>query len=692
MERMILDQLPVSRKLAVLVTVSLCGIIATASIGLMQIHSAMLEDRQDKVQAVVDTAYTQITAQPDDEAAKDLARAARYGDGDYLFILDTQGRIVTHPITPELEGRSLMDMKDTNGVPMFKNMIEVATTQGEGFVAYSWPKTANGAPLPKISYVHAIPDRGWILGSGIYVDDVTEAFKHQALLFGGVTIALLLGLAVLSTLVARNLTRPLGAMTKTMERLAEGDLEVEVDGTNRKDEIGHMAEAVVVFREHMREAKRLSDAQKLEQEAKEKRREEMDRKVRAFEMTVVRVLDGLAAADQGMKAMASDMTRGARETLEEAQEVTQSAERASSNVQTVASAAEELSASILEIGRRVEESSDVAKRAVTDSERASGGINELEQRVGQITEIVGLISDIADQTNLLALNATIEAARAGDAGKGFAVVASEVKALANQTQKATEDIIRRIGDVESATKVSVSAITEVTKVIGEVHHIAASISAAVEEQGAATQEIARNVDEAARGTESVTTAIVKVRASAEDADQRASDMQAASVELGRQADSLKSEVAAFLRGMQDEGEQHSEIVTWNESLSFGNKAIDEDHRRLMDLVNAVYRKVKEGVSSEQLTGPAEDLRRYAQTHFKEEEAFMARIDYPGLAAHTRQHTQFLERLRDLGDIRAKEGDSAAMHLMGLLGNWWESHIREQDAKVAEFVRQKKRAA
>jgi methyl-accepting chemotaxis protein len=585
---MILDRLPVSRKLAVLVVVSLAGILATAAIGLGQLRSTMMEDREEKVKAVVDVAFAQVKAAESAQAAMDMVRAARYGNGDYIFILDSDGRIVMHPISPDLEGTNRLQDTDANGVHLFQDMLAVAKADGSGFVSYDWPKTAGGEPLPKITYVRALPDMGWVIGSGIYVDDVDEVFGEQALIFGGVVVVLILGLALLSTTVARGLAGPLIAMTKTMGRLADGDLDVTVEGEGREDEIGSMANALVVFREHMRKGRRLAEEQERDQAIKEKRRKDMEEKVKAFEMTVVRVLDGLASADHSMKDMAVDMTEGANSTMQEAGEVSAAAEQASANVQTVASAAEELSASIIEIGRRVEESSEVAERAVTDADRASGGIDDLQRRVGQISEIVSLISDIADQTNLLALNATIEAARAGDAGKGFAVVAGEVKNLANQTQRATEDIIQRIADVQSATKTSVSAIGDVTRVIGEVHGIAASISSAVEEQGAATQEIARNVDEAARGTEAVTNAIIKVRKSAEDSNRRAKDMEGASAALGEQASSLKREVASFLKSVSGAEERKTELVSWNESLAFGIKSIDDDHRRLMDLVNTVY--------------------------------------------------------------------------------------------------------
>jgi methyl-accepting chemotaxis protein len=213
---MILDRLPVSRKLAVLVVVSLAGILATAAIGLGQLRSTMMEDREEKVKAVVDVAFAQVKAAESAQAAMDMVRAARYGNGDYIFILDSDGRIVMHPISPDLEGTNRLQDTDANGVHLFQDMLAVAKADGSGFVSYDWPKTAGGEPLPKITYVRALPDMGWVIGSGIYVDDVDEVFGEQALIFGGVVVVLILGLALLSTTVARGLAGPLIAMTKTM--------------------------------------------------------------------------------------------------------------------------------------------------------------------------------------------------------------------------------------------------------------------------------------------------------------------------------------------------------------------------------------------------------------------------------------------------------------------------------------------
>ncbi|MBK1665378.1 chemotaxis protein [Rhodospirillum rubrum] len=699
---MILDRLPVSRKLFALVLVSLLGIGTTAILALSQVHDVMMDDRRAKVRAIVDLAFSQ-TADLADRAARgaisaeaakaqaiEILRRARYDEGEYLFIIDTKGRSVMHPLAPEMEGKDMSEVKDAKGTAMFAEMARLAVSQGSGFVSYEWQRGAQETASPKISYVRRLSQWDWVIGSGIYIDDVEAAFTRQALIFVAVVGAVVAVLLALSLIIGRGIAGPLVAMTARMRRMAAGDLETAIPGEatadQRRDEVGDMAAALVVFRENLRDAKRLAEEHRHEEEQKHIRRQQVDEQIRAFEMTVVRLLDGLVSADQSVRSTTTRLVDGARDTMSEANEVAASAEHASANVETVASAAEELSASIQEIARQVEQSSGVARRAVEETGEATKGIAELEERVGQITDIVKLISDIASQTNLLALNATIEAARAGDAGKGFAVVAGEVKNLANQTQKATKDITGRIADVEGATARSVRAIRDVSKVIGEIHEISASISAAVEEQGAATREIARNVDEAATGTNRVSSAIGRVRAAAEEANSEAGDMERASRDLGHQAEVLKGEVAEFLQGIRlGDGEDHA-LVTWSDDLATGDAHVDEDHRQLMTLVNSVYGHVKQGEAGAALEASFGELKRYSIEHFAEEEAFMAKAGFPQAETHRRQHQHFLERSEALFETYRQGADTAAVELMGLLGSWWETHIRIYDTELAHFVR------
>ena len=265
-----------------------------------------------------------------------------------------------------------------------------------------------------------------------------------------------------------------------------------------------------------------------------------------LETSVGDILDNVTSQASELQATARSMTDIAEETKRQATSVAAASEQAATNVQTVAAAAEELTASVGEINRQVEQSARISAQAVSEANGTMAAIKGLAEMAQKIDNVVNIINDIASQTNLLALNATIEAARAGEAGKGFAVVASEVKALANQTAKATEEIAAQISAMQTATGDSVTRIGAIGKTIEEINQIASTIAAAVEEQGASTQEIARNVQEAARGTGEVTANITGVSQAAGETSAAAGQVQEASSEVARQGELLKAGIDSFL--------------------------------------------------------------------------------------------------------------------------------------------------
>jgi methyl-accepting chemotaxis protein len=357
------------------------------------------------------------------------------------------------------------------------------------------------------------------------------------------------GLLALS-IVRNHVTGPLAMLTRTMEDLARGRLDVDVHGRTRLDEIGAMAKAVQVFKQSGIARQRLEEAQHAEQAAKERRATAIERLVHEFDTGSAETLRGVAASSSTLNSTASGMSATAEETTRRATATAAAAEEASSNVSAVAAAAEELSSSITEIGRQVAHSTAIANQAVHEAQRTDGTMQGLAEAAQRIGEVVNLINDIAGQTNLLALNATIEAARAGDAGKGFAVVAGEVKNLANQTARATEDIAQQVTTMQVAARDAVSAIKGIGGTISSVNEISTAIAAAVEEQNAATQEIARNVQQAARGTEEVSSNIGAVSQAAEESGESAGQVLHAAEELAHQANTMKSRIERFLSGIQ----------------------------------------------------------------------------------------------------------------------------------------------
>jgi methyl-accepting chemotaxis protein len=347
-------------------------------------------------------------------------------------------------------------------------------------------------------------------------------------------------------LIVSGVSTPIRAMTGAMGRLAQHDLNTQIDGADRKDEVGQMASAVLVFKNSMIEADRLKAEQEEAQRVAAARGALVDKLTREFDASVQGVVQTVSAQATQMEGSAQSMSASAEEATKQAGAVAAASEQSAANVQTVASAAEELSSSIAEIGRQVSHSSQIAANAVTESARANEMVQGLLSASQKIGEIVALINDIADQTNLLALNATIEAARAGEAGKGFAVVAAEVKNLATQTSKATEEIGTQITSVQGATQNAVNAIASIGKTIGEIDQIATTIAAAVEEQGAATQEIARNVEEAAKGTQEVSSNIGGVTEAANSTGAVANQVLSSARTLSKQSSDMRELVQTFL--------------------------------------------------------------------------------------------------------------------------------------------------
>ncbi|MGC2856137.1 methyl-accepting chemotaxis protein [Novispirillum sp. DQ9] len=389
-----------------------------------------------------------------------------------------------------------------------------------------------------------------------YADRKAARLSQEASAAGSAASTLMIAVAALGvvgglgigwSLATFGVSRPIRAAVACLKRLASGDTAVDVYGVGRGDEIGQIAEAMETFKAnliHTREMEAEAERQKAKAAADQKAA--LNRMADSFEANVRGVVEAVSSASLQMKGSAQSMSAIAEEATRQATAVSAASEQASANVQTVASASEELAASVDEIGRQVTEAARIASQAVDEAEHNREIVQGLAGAADRIGEVIGLITDIASQTNLLALNATIEAARAGDAGKGFAVVANEVKALANQTARATDDIRQQITSVQGATQEAVRAIDMVTKTIARISEISQGIASAVEEQNAATREIARNVEEAAVGTQEVSSNIVGVTEAAGSAGSTAHEVEQAADSLSQQSGVLTREVDRFI--------------------------------------------------------------------------------------------------------------------------------------------------
>ena len=424
--------------------------------------------------------------------------------------------------------------------PMTVDLAKAMEITGEG-----------AAALAKIDVLHA--QAAAVLNA---VRDTFAASQEEALSMVGL-IALIsaavipLCAIILGVFNYLGISRPIKQLAELTVTLANGDVDVELKDDDRRDEIGRMHSALTVFRTSLLRSRELEqETEKQRADAAREKREEMSRLADEFEASVVSISSEILEASGQLNETATVLEEVSTTNGKQSMTVSSAAEQATSNVQTVASATEELSASVREISEQIESSSTIAKDAAIEVNRSNEAVDSLNNVVRKIGDVTKLITDIAEQTNLLALNATIEAARAGEAGKGFAVVAQEVKALAEQTANATEEIDRQISDMQTAASSSIQATHTVGQMVKDIAHRAESISAAAEEQNATTSEIARSVAEAAAGTQEVSGSIAKMSESANRADQASSEMHTAVSDMHGRVEALRSAMGEFLQNVR----------------------------------------------------------------------------------------------------------------------------------------------
>ena len=377
-----------------------------------------------------------------------------------------------------------------------------------------------------------------------------EGFDNDIkIVLSSLLLTIIIGIGAAVFLV-RGVSAGIKSIVAPMQALGNGDLTAQVPHQGEKTEIGAMAEALQVFKQALIAKKAADEAAARDADAKIERGRRVDGITRDFESLIGEIVATVSSASTQLEASAGTLTTTAERAQQLTTTVAAASEEASTNVRSVASATEEMASSINEIGRQVQDSARMAGEAVDQARKTNDRVSELSKAAARIGDVVELINTIAGQTNLLALNATIEAARAGEAGRGFAVVASEVKALAEQTAKATGEIGQQITGIQTATQDSVNAIKEIGGTIEKLCEISSTIASAVEEQGAATQEISRNVQQAAHGTQQVSSHITDVQRGASEAGSASSQVLLAAQSLSGDSKRLKLEVGKFLNSVR----------------------------------------------------------------------------------------------------------------------------------------------
>ncbi len=528
-------------KFRVMIAVSTGGLLAVAGFWIQGQHSALLSGKMEKTQNLVEVPYAIMERQYQLETegkisrieaqrqAMETIRAMRYDRNNYFWINDEHPTMIMHPMKPELDGTDLTFFKDPSGKAVFVEFVKAAQTQaaqasGGAFVHYLWPKPGNERPVAKLSFVKRFAPWGWVIGTGIYIDDVDLASRESALKAGGLALACLLPLLAVSIATSRSIIRRLRDIVDRFKEATEGewDLTSRIEITSN-DEIGELMKWFNAFIA------------------------QLDEMIRAISQNALQV----ASASEELNVTSQRISVNSEETSTQAALVSNAARQVSQNLQTVATGAEEMGASIREIAKNAAEAAKVTTSAVKVAETTTAAISKLGESSTKIGQVIKAITSIAQQTNLLALNATIEAARAGEAGKGFAVVANEVKELAKETAKATEDISRKIGAIQTDTKEAVDAIGTISAVIDQINDISTIIATAAEEQNATTNEMARNVSEAAQSSGEINSNIEGVAQAAQGTARGATDTQKASQRLVQTFALLRCQIEQFKIGRRD---------------------------------------------------------------------------------------------------------------------------------------------
>lgn len=518
-----LRRFSIQTQLLALVVIFTVGVGILTWVAAMKQESNIMSERQIANKSVVEVALGIvedfgnmekagiITREQAQQAAVDAVKQLRYAGEEYFWINDMHPNMVMHPFKPELDGTDLTDNADPNGKHLFVEFVNVVESDGAGYVDYMWPKPGFDDPQPKISYVAGYEPWGWVIGSGVYVDDVSSAAWSASLWVlaaGGIVI--LIGLAA-SWVVARSIRAQLReAKDLLMSNGSSGRLPV---GQSRTE----LEQLYVALNATL------------------DRSEDVTARVRSTVGGLNRSADRLAATSEQIAA-------GARETTEQTARVSASAQQVSTGMDMVASSTQQMGASIGEIAQSTNSVAQIASEAVGLAQQTNESVAALGQSSAEIGSVVKVITAIAEQTNLLALNATIEAARAGEAGKGFAVVAGEVKELAEETSRATGDISARVESIQAAVAQAASEIAQIGETIGRINDFQSTIASAVEEQNATAAEMARSVSDSADGGRQIAVAIHEMQQYAEKTHTDLEEIRAAARELATLAGTLESSV------------------------------------------------------------------------------------------------------------------------------------------------------